>query len=319
MIEYKEIINIDVCYENKNERVDTFLNNMLSELTRSYIKKLIDDGNILIDKHSVKKSGYRLKGTEKIVVNIPNDRELEVVAENIPLDIVYEDAHLVIINKDAGVVVHPAQGNYTGTLVNAIMYHIKDLSTINGVIRPGIVHRLDKDTTGLIIIAKNDTTHLKLTDMFKNKEIEKKYICICKGRFKDKTGRIENNIGRDKKDRKKMTVVFRDGKKAITNYKVIDENLDFSLVEIGLETGRTHQIRVHMKSLNHPIVGDKTYGKSSDYPARQMLHAYSLSFIHPITGNRIQVLGDLKDDFKSVAKRLKLDIKKIEGLYGKND
>ena len=237
-----------------------------------------------------------------------------MLPENIPIDIVYEDKDMVIINKDPGVIVHPAQGYYTGTLVNAVLYHIKDLSTINGVIRPGIVHRLDKDTSGLIVIAKNDIAHVKLTDMFKDKTIEKRYVCICKGNFKNIGGRIETLIGRDSKDRKKMAVVTENGKIAITNYEVLDSVQGFSLVDVGIETGRTHQIRVHMKSLNHPILGDEVYGSSSDLIKRQMLHSYYLKFNHPITGKEMVVLGELKEDFKDVAKRLKLDINKIVRL-----
>jgi 23S rRNA pseudouridine1911/1915/1917 synthase len=235
--------------------------------------------------------------------------------ENLPIEIVYEDKDLVVINKDPGVIVHPAQGYYTGTLVNAVLYHIKDLSTINGVIRPGIVHRLDKDTSGLIIIAKNDISHVRLTEMFKDKTIEKRYVCICKGNFKNISGRIETLIGRDVKDRKKMAVVSENGKIAITNYEVIDSVAGFSLVDVGIETGRTHQIRVHMKSLNHPILGDETYGSSSELAKRQMLHSYYLKFNHPITQEEIIILGELKEDFKNVAKKLKLDVSKISRLY----
>ncbi|MEG2437564.1 MAG: RluA family pseudouridine synthase, partial [Cetobacterium sp.] len=195
-----------------------------------------------------------------------------------------------------------------------VLYHIKDLSTINGVIRPGIVHRLDKDTSGLIVVAKNDVAHVKLTEMFKDKTIEKRYLCICKGNFKNIKGRIETLIGRDPKDRKKMAVVTENGKVAITNYEVVDSVDNFSLVEVGIETGRTHQIRVHMKSLNHPILGDSTYGNSDNIAKRQMLHSYYLKFNHPITNEELIIVGDLKEDFKSVAKRLKLDIKKVSRL-----
>ncbi|MGL5052798.1 MAG: RluA family pseudouridine synthase, partial [Cetobacterium sp.] len=177
-----------------------------------------------------------------------------------------------------------------------------------------IVHRLDKDTTGLIIIAKNDVSHVKLTDMFKNKTIEKRYVCICKGNFKNYKGRIETLIGRDPRDRKKMAVVLDNGKNAVTNYEVIDAVDGFSLVDVGIETGRTHQIRVHMKSLNHPILGDTTYGNSSDFAKRQMLHSYYLKFKHPRTEEEMIVLGELKDDFKNVLKRLKLDSTKITRL-----
>lgn len=314
MEKYKEVIEIKVEEKDKGKRLDAFLNEFFEDATRSYIQKLIDNENVAIDNKSKTKSGNKLKGKEIIIVKIPEDEVLEVLPENIPIDIVYEDKDMVIINKDPGVIVHPAQGYYTGTLVNAVLYHIKDLSTINGVIRPGIVHRLDKDTSGLIVIAKNDIAHVKLTDMFKDKTIEKRYVCICKGNFKNIGGRIETLIGRDSKDRKKMAVVTENGKIAITNYEVIDSVQGFSLVDVGIETGRTHQIRVHMKSLNHPILGDEVYGSSSDLIKRQMLHSYYLKFNHPITGKEMVVLGELKEDFKDVAKRLKLDINKIARL-----
>ena len=314
MEKYKEVIEIKVEEKDKGKRLDAFLNEFFEDATRSYIQKLIDNENVAIDNKSKTKSGNKLKGKERIIVKIPEDEVLEVLPENIPIDIVYEDKDMVIINKDPGVIVHPAQGYYTGTLVNAVLYHIKDLSTINGVIRPGIVHRLDKDTSGLIVIAKNDIAHVKLTDMFKDKTIEKRYVCICKGNFKNIGGRIETLIGRDSKDRKKMAVVTENGKIAITNYEVIDSVQGFSLVDVGIETGRTHQIRVHMKSLNHPILGDEVYGSSSDLIKRQMLHSYYLKFNHPITGKEMVVLGELKEDFKDVAKRLKLDINKIARL-----
>lgn len=315
MKKYKEILEIKVEEKDKGKRLDAFLNEFFEDATRSYIQKLIDNENVVIDNKSKTKSGNKLKGKEMIVVKIPEDEVLEVLPEDIPIDIVYEDNDMVIINKDPGVIVHPAQGYYNGTLVNAILYHIKDLSSINGVIRPGIVHRLDKDTSGLIVIAKNDIAHVKLTDMFKDKTIEKRYVCICKGNFKNMSGRIETLIGRDSKDRKKMAVVSENGKIAITNYEVIDSVQGFSLVDVGIETGRTHQIRVHMKSLNHPILGDEVYGSSSELIKRQMLHSYYLKLNHPITGKEMVVLGKLKEDFKDVAKRLKLDINKIVRLY----
>ncbi|WP_297405815.1 RluA family pseudouridine synthase [uncultured Cetobacterium sp.] len=307
MEKYKEIIEVQVQGEDKGKRVDFFLSEYLENTTRSYIQKLIDEKNIVIDGKEKIKSGNKLKGIEKILVRIPQDEMLEILPEDIKIDIVYEDKDMVVINKDPGVIVHPAQGYYTGTLVNAVLYHIKDLSNINGVIRPGIVHRLDKDTSGLIIIAKNNISHVKLTEMFKDKTIEKRYVCICKGNFKKEIGRVETLIGRDSKDRKKMAVVTENGKKAISNYKVLDSVNNFSLVEVGIETGRTHQIRVHMKSLNHPIVGDSVYGSPTDIAKRQMLHSYFLEFIHPITNEKIKILGALKDDFLSVLNKLKLN------------
>lgn len=314
MQKYKEIIEIKVEEKDKGKRLDSFLNEFFEDATRNYIQKLIDSGNVLVGDKSKAKSGNKLKGKEVIIVKIPEDETLEVLPEDIPIDLVYEDKDMVIINKNPGVIVHPAQGYYTGTLVNAVLYHIKDLSTINGIIRPGIVHRLDKDTSGLIVIAKNDTAHVKLTDMFKDKTIEKRYVCICKGNFKNSSGRIETLIGRDPRDRKKMAVVTENGKIAITNYEVLDSVQGFSLVDVKIETGRTHQIRVHMKSLNHPILGDEIYGSGSELAKRQMLHSYYLKFNHPITGKEMVILGELKEDFKDVARRLKLDIDKIVRL-----
>lgn len=314
MQKYKEMIEIKVEKKDKGKRLDSFLNEFFEDVTRNYIQKLIDSGNVLVGDKSKAKSGNKLKGKEVIIVKIPEDETIEVLPEDIQIDLVYEDKDMVIINKNPGVIVHPAQGYYTGTLVNAVLYHIKDLSTINGIIRPGIVHRLDKDTSGLIVIAKNDTAHVKLTDMFKDKTIEKRYVCICKGNFKNSSGRIETLIGRDPRDRKKMAVVTENGKIAITNYEVLDSVQGFSLVDVKIETGRTHQIRVHMKSLNHPILGDEIYGSGSELAKRQMLHSYYLKFNHPITGKEMVILGELKEDFKDVARRLKLDIDKIVRL-----
>lgn len=307
----KETITVYANENDKGKRIDKFLNELIEDATRSYIQKIIDNGLVEIQGKKITKSGNKLKGNESIIVNIPEDEVLDLVPEDIPLDIIYEDSDIVVINKSPNLVVHPAHGNYTGTLVNALLYHIKDLSTINGVIRPGIVHRLDKDTSGVIVIAKNDEAHGKLSEMFKEKTLEKTYVCIAKGIFKEKEGRIETLIGRDPKDRKKMAVVRENGKLAISNYKVIDEGKNYSLVKVRIETGRTHQIRVHMKSLNHPILGDITYGNSSDGIGRQMLHAYTLVFNHPITNREMKVVAPLPEDFKKAAKYAGVDINKI--------
>ncbi|MGX6591342.1 23S rRNA pseudouridine1911/1915/1917 synthase [Cetobacterium ceti] len=319
MENFKEIINIKATEEDKGKRLDYFISEVLGEATRSYIQKLIDGENIEVVGKKKSKSGNKLKGNEEIVIRIPEDKELELEAENLPIDIVYEDKDMVVINKSHNMIVHPAQGFYTGTLVNAVLYHIKDLSTINGVIRPGIVHRLDKDTSGLIIVAKNDEAHLKLTEMFKDKTIEKRYICICKGIFGEKEGRIETLIGRDPKDRKRMTVVYENGKNAITNYKVVSEFNNFSLVEVRIETGRTHQIRVHMKYLNHPIVGDGVYGSTSDLASRQMLHSYYLKLNHPVTGKEMEIVGKVPNDFESLCKKLKLELNNVEKIGENNE
>ena len=307
----KETITVYADENDKGKRIDSFLNEVIDDATRSYIQKIIDGGYVEITGKKVTKSGNKLKGRETIVVNIPEDEILDVLPENIPLDIIYEDKDIIIINKTPDMVVHPAHGNYTGTLVNALLYRIKDLSTINGVIRPGIVHRLDKDTSGVIVVAKNDVAHSTLSDMFKEKDLEKIYICIVKGILKDKSGRIETLIGRDTRDRKKMAVVEINGKSAISNYEVIDEGKNFSLVKVRIETGRTHQIRVHMKYLNHPILGDSTYGSSTEEIKRQMLHAYRLKFNHPVTKKEMVITADIPEDFKKAAKFAGVDINKI--------
>ena len=307
----KETITVQANENDKGKRIDSFLNEVIEDATRSYIQKIIDGGYVEITGKKTTKSGNKLKGTETIVVNLPEDETLDLVPEDIPLEIIYEDSDIVIINKAPNMVVHPAHGNYNGTLVNALLYHIKDLSTINGVIRPGIVHRLDKDTSGVIVVAKHDEAHTTLSDMFKEKTLEKTYVCIAKGIFKDKSGRIETLIGRDPRDRKKMAVVTENGKIAISNYEILDESKNYSLVKVRIETGRTHQIRVHMKSLNHPILGDATYGNSTDGIARQMLHAYRLKFTHPINKKEMVVTAPIPEDFKRAAKFADLDIEKI--------
>lgn len=307
----KETITVQANENDKGKRIDSFLNEVIEDATRSYIQKIIDGGYVEITGKKTTKSGNKLKGTETIVVNLPEDETLDLIPEDIPLEIIYEDSDIVIINKAPNMVVHPAHGNYNGTLVNALLYHIKDLSTINGVIRPGIVHRLDKDTSGVIVVAKHDETHTTLSDMFKEKTLEKTYVCIAKGIFKDKSGRIETLIGRDPRDRKKMAVVTENGKIAISNYEILDESKNYSLVKVRIETGRTHQIRVHMKSLNHPILGDATYGNSTDGIDRQMLHAYRLKFTHPISKKEMVVTAPIPEDFKRAAKFAGLDIEKI--------
>lgn len=312
MKNYKSVETVEATIEDRGKRLDAFIEEILDGNTRSYIQKLIEAGDIVIEGKAKIKSGNKLKGNEVIKISLPEDEVLDILAEDIPIDIIYEDKHMVVINKAPDTVVHPAPGNYTGTLVNAIMYHIKDLSTINGVVRPGIVHRLDKDTSGVIIIAKNDEAHLKLTEMFKEKVIKKTYVCIIKGTLKEKEGRVETMIGRSPRDRKKMAVVDKNGRIAISNYKVIDEVEHFSLLEVGIETGRTHQIRVHMKHLHCPILGDETYGKPSKKTNRQMLHALKLELNHPITGEPLKVVGELPEDFKAMANTLKLDLETIE-------
>ena len=301
---------IDVPDEETGERIDSFLSGK-TDFTRTRIQQLIKDRNITVNGKPTK-SSYKIEENDEIAIEVPEVETTEIKPENIKIDIVYEDSDIAVINKQAGLVVHPAHGHYSGTLVNAILYHIKDLSGINGEIRPGIVHRLDKDTSGLIVIAKNDKVHTVLTEMFQEKKIRKTYLAILKGKLNKSEGKIVTQIGRDKNDRKKMTVIddITKGKNAITNYRVISQNNLFTLVKVNIETGRTHQIRVHMRYLGYPILGDSVYGRK-DNEKRQMLHAYKLEFIHPITGRQMEFTGEIPEDFQKALKKSDLKIDEI--------
>ena len=301
---------IDVSDEETGERIDSFLSGK-TEFTRTRIQQLIKDKNITVNGEATK-SSYKIEENDEIAIEVPEAETTEIKPENIKIDIVYEDSDIAVINKQAGLVVHPAHGHYSGTLVNAILYHIKDLSGINGEIRPGIVHRLDKDTSGLIVIAKNDKVHTALTEMFQEKKIRKTYLAILKGKLNKSEGKIVTQIGRDKNDRKKMTVIddAAKGKNAITNYRVISQNNLFTLVKVNIETGRTHQIRVHMRYLGYPILGDSVYGRK-DNEKRQMLHAYKLEFLHPVTGHQMEFTGEIPEDFQKALKKSDLKIDEI--------
>ena len=303
---------IDVSDEETGERIDSFLSGK-TEFTRTRIQQLIKDKNITVNGKATK-SSYKIEENDEIAIEVPEAETTEIKPENIKIDIVYEDSDIAVINKQAGLVVHPAHGHYSGTLVNAILYHIKDLSGINGEIRPGIVHRLDKDTSGLIVIAKNDKVHTTLTEMFQEKKIRKTYLAILKGKLNKIEGRVVTQIGRDKNDRKKMTVIddITKGKNAITNYKVVSQNNLFTLVKVNIETGRTHQIRVHMRHLGYPILGDSVYGRK-DNEKRQMLHAYKLEFLHPVTGHQMEFTGEIPEDFQKALKKSDLKIDEIIG------
>ena len=303
---------IDVSDEETGERIDSFLSGK-TEFTRTRIQQLIKDKNITVNGKATK-SSYKIEENDEIAIEVPEAETTEIKPENIKIDIVYEDSDIAVINKQAGLVVHPAHGHYSGTLVNAILYHIKDLSGINGEIRPGIVHRLDKDTSGLIVIAKNDKVHTALTEMFQEKKIRKTYLAILKGKLNKIEGRVVTQIGRDKNDRKKMTVIddVTKGKTAITNYKVVSQNNLFTLVKVNIETGRTHQIRVHMRHLGYPILGDSVYGRK-DNEKRQMLHAYKLEFSHPVTGHQMEFTGEIPEDFQNALKKSDLKIDEIIG------
>ena len=294
---------------DKKVRCDVFLSEKISNLSRTSIQKLIKEKFVFVNGKNIKPNIILDIGDE-ISVSIPEKKEIKLVAEEIDLDIVYEDDYIIIINKPRNMVVHPAAGNEEHTLVNALLNHCK-LSMINSE-RPGIVHRLDKDTTGLIICAKDDETHLKLVDMFSKRDISKKYLAICNGSFSKESGFIDKPIGRDEKDRKKMSVKSKSGKEALTEYNILTSNLKYSLVDVTLHTGRTHQIRVHFSSLNHPIVGDDTYGnKNEKIKANgQMLHSYYLEFSHPITKENLSFTVLPDEYFFSILNKTGLEFNK---------
>lgn len=291
-----------VFYPQKEERIDIFLAEALG-FTRSRVKSLIDDGNVLYNGEAVTKSGLKVKGGE-ITVTIEEPVSISAEPEDIDIDIVYQDDQIAVINKAQGMVTHPCSGTPNGTLVNAIMYHIKDLSAINGVLRPGIVHRLDKDTTGLIVIAKTNEAHLSLAKQIGEKTAGRYYLALVNGNIKEDEGTIDAPLGRSPKDRKKIAVV-PNGKRAVSHFKVVKRYGDYTLVEFKLETGRTHQIRVHAKYINHSVVGDMTYGKKDAFGLNgQLLHAYKLELTHPKTGERMVFTCDLPDYYKRVLEKL---------------
>ena len=292
-----------------DRRIDVFLAMNLESFSRSYIQDLIKKGKACVNKKAVK-SNYRLRDGDIVDLAIPKPEPLEILPENIPLDIVYEDDDVILINKPKGMVVHPAAGHYSGTLVNALLYHCKDnLSGINGVLRPGIVHRIDMDTTGIIIACKNDNAHQHIAKQLAEHSITRKYVAIATGNIKDDEGTVDAPIARSKNDRKKMAV-DKDGKRAVTHYKVLERLNNYTYIECVLETGRTHQIRVHMKSINHPILGDVIYGSEDKNVKRQMLHAFKLEFLNPLDNKEYTFTGKLFDDFIEVAKRLNFNIDK---------
>lgn len=279
-----------------DERIDKCISNQFSDLSRSYIQKLIKDGNVLVNNNSVK-SNYKVKENDIIQVLLPEAESLDVKAEDIPLDILYEDSDVIVINKPKDMVVHPAAGHFEGTLVNALLFHCKDdLSGINGVLRPGIVHRIDKDTTGSVIVCKNDIAHNNLAAQLKEHSITRKYYAICYGRIVEDEGTVDAPIGRHPTERKKMAINHTNGKNAITHYRVLERFNNYTYIECVLETGRTHQIRVHMASINHPLLGDTVYAKNRKNPFisnGQVLHAGVLGFKHPTTGEYIEVRANL--------------------------
>lgn len=297
------IENIITNEDQKGLRLDVFLLEKHPEFSRSHIKNLIEKGLVKVN-GKVVKAGYALKNGENIEIEVQKPEAISTDAEDVDFEIVYQDEDLAVINKPQGLVVHPCSSTKSGTLVNGLLYKIKDLSGINGQLRPGIVHRLDKDTSGLLVVAKNDFAHVRLAEQIKNKTCHRNYLAVLDGNLKENEGRIETFIKRDPKDRIKMSVQGS-GRVAITDFKVLKRFEKCCLVEFALQTGRTHQIRVHSKYLNHPIVGDKLYGKEAKGLAGQLLHAYKISFVHPRSGELMTFEADLPDYFKDYLKKQK--------------
>lgn len=298
----EEKVFITVPEDSADERLDVFLCDYFEELSRSYIQKLVKEENILLNDAPVKKNGVRIKPEDRINITIPASIQPDIQPENIPLDILFEDDDVLVVNKPKGMVVHPAAGHYSHTLVNAIMYHCGDsLSGINGIMRPGIVHRIDRDTTGSIIICKNDLSHNSIAAQLKEHSVNRIYKAIVIGTTKDSEGIVNKAIGRDKNDRKKMTVAI-DGKSAVTHYKTLESYSGYSYMQFKLETGRTHQIRVHMASIGHPLLGDEVYGsKSNKYQTfGQALHAETLGFVHPRTNEYMEFAAPLPEYFEKI-------------------
>lgn len=302
-----------VSEEDLQDRIDKYLtivkNGEEDGFSRSFVQKLIKEGNVLVNGKAVK-AGYKPVIGDEIVLTLPALTEPCAAAENIPLSILYEDADIIVVDKQKGMVVHPAAGHYTGTLVNALLYHCKDeLSGINGVMRPGIVHRIDMDTTGALVVCKNDMAHSILAEQLKEHSITRKYYAIVHGVIKEAEGTVNAVIGRHPAERKKMAVNVKNGREAVTHYRVLSSNKGFSYIECQLETGRTHQIRVHMASLHHPILGDTVYGPSKPYFSSlqgQTLHAGTLGFLHPSTGSYMEFEAPLPAYFKDLLHKLEL-------------
>ena len=302
----------EISKENSRIRIDKFLSQNLENISRSYIHELIKNNDILVNGNHTTKN-FVLSEKDIVSVNIPKPKEIDILPENIPINIVYEDDDLLIVNKEKGIVVHPAPGNYTGTLVNALLYKCKDsLSGINGNIRPGIVHRIDKYTSGLLIIAKNDISHNFLAEQIKEHSFTREYEAIVYGNIKEDSGTIRINIARHKTDRKKMAVTDIGGKLAITHFTVLKRYGNFTHLRLKLETGRTHQIRVHMAYIKHPVLGDEVYANPKNNPFKfltgQCLHAKSIGFIHPKTNKYMEFSSELPDYFKKVIYNLEKKI-----------
>ena len=291
--------------EEKGKRLDTYIAQINKSITRTSAQRLIEEENILVNGKKQKVS-YKVQENDKITIKIPEPKPIELKAQDIPIDVIYEDSDIIVVNKPKGMVVHPANGNLEGTLVNAILAKCKDsLSGIGGEIRPGIVHRLDKDTSGLLIVAKNDNAHVKMSEQIKNHEVKKTYIALVRGVFKENEATINMPIGRSTSDRKKMAV-NKNGKEAITHIKVLKRYDKYTLLEVNIETGRTHQIRVHLSYIGYPIIGDYTYsnGKNEFGVVGQCLHAKKLEFKHPITNKEMKLEAPLPEYFEKIINEL---------------
>jgi len=288
----------------EGERLDAFLAEVIADLSRTAVKDLISDGKVLVD-GQVRKPSYRVKEGEQVLVHVPEARQVSIEPQNIPLEIIYQDQDIVVVNKPKGMVVHPAHGNWDNTMVNALLYHIKDLSGINGELRPGIVHRLDKDTSGVMVVAKHDQAHRVLAEQIKEHTIRREYQALVHGVIKENLGTIEAPIGRSRVDRKKMAVTA-DGRPAVSRYRVLERYQNYTLVQVALLTGRTHQIRVHFSYIKHPVVGDTVYGPAKPHLGleSQALHAIILGFNHPRTGEYMEFTSPLPDEFQQVLSKL---------------